>query len=173
MKQLRGKPLKDFLKQVKHHEKELIFILQDVQDPINVGSAFRIADACRVQELILTGISAQPPHPLLRKVARGKQKRVQWRYTEQASDAILSLKEDGYTSYALELTPQSIPYYETEYPDKICLVVGHEDHGVTKRTLAVCDTVIFLPMYGKGASMNVHVSLGIAAYHILHASRKI
>ena len=172
MKQLRGKPLKDFLKQVQHHEKDMIFILQDVQDPVNVGSAFRIADACHVQELILTGISAQPPHPLLRKVARGKQKRVQWRYTENASDAILSLKAEGYTSYALELTAESIPYYEAEYPDKICLVVGHEDHGVTKRTLAVCDTVIFLPMYGKGASMNVHVSLGIAAYHILHASKE-
>ena len=52
MKQLRGKPLKDFLKQSEQPERELVFILQDVQDPINVGSAFRIADACRVKELI-------------------------------------------------------------------------------------------------------------------------
>ena len=70
---------------------------------------FRIADACRVQELILTGISAQPPHPLLRKVARGKHRRVKWCYIENASDAILSLKEEGYTSYALELTAESVP----------------------------------------------------------------
>ncbi len=172
MKQLRGKPLKDYLKQVQHPNRDLIFILQDVQDPVNVGSAFRIADACNVRELILTGISAQPSHPLLRKVARGKQRRVKWRYTEQASEAILSLKPEGYVSCALEITAQSTPYYEVNYPDKICIVVGHEDHGVTKRTLAVCDMVVFLPMYGKGASMNVHVSLGIAAYHILHAPRK-
>ena len=170
MKQLRGKPLKDFLKQVKLSEKELVFILQDVQDPVNVGSAFRIADACRVKELILTGISAQPPHPLVRKVARGKHRRVKWRYTEQAADAIVSLKADGYTSCALEVTAESMRYDEVDYPDKICLIVGHEDHGVTKRTLAVCDMVIFLPMYGAGASLNVHVSLGIAAYHILHHS---
>ncbi len=171
MKQLRGKPLKDFLKQVQQPKRDLIFILQDVQDPVNVGSAFRIADACNVQELILTGISAKPPHPLLRKVARGKQRRVQWSYTEQASDAIISLKSKGFRSCALELTPKSIPYNKVDLPDKICLVVGHEDHGITKRTLAVCDMFIFLPMYGKGTSMNVHVSLGIAAYHILHAPR--
>lgn len=168
MKQLRGKPLKDFLKQVRPPEKELVFILQDVQDPVNVGSAFRIADACSVKELILTGISAQPPHPLVRKVARGKQRRVKWRYMEQAADAIAVLKTAGYTSYALEVTERSVRYDETDYPDKVCLIVGHEDHGVTKRTLAACDRVIFLPMYGKGASLNVHVTLGVAAYHILH-----
>ena len=170
MKQLRRKPLKDFLKQVRPSERELIFILQDVQDPVNVGSAFRIADACRVKELILTGISAQPPHPLVRKVARGKHRRVQWRYIEQAADAIVSLRAGGYTSFALEITAQSIRYDAVDYPDKVCLIVGHEDHGVTKRTLAACDKVIFLPMYGAGASLNVHVSLGIAAYHILHHS---
>ncbi len=168
MKQLRDKSLKDFLKQVRPPERELVFILQDVQDPVNVGAAFRIADACRVKELILTGISAQPPHPLVRKVARGKHRRVQWRYIEQAADAIVSFKADGYVSYALEITAESIRYDAADYPDKVCLVVGHEDHGVTKRTLAACDMYIFLPMYGKGASLNVHVSLGIAAYHILH-----
>ncbi len=169
MKQLRGKPLKDFLKKVKPPETELVFILQDVQDPVNVGSAFRIADACRVKEVILTGISAQPAHPLVRKVARGKHRRVKWQYTEQAADAIVSLKTEGYTSFALELTAQSIRYDEVGYPDKVCLIVGHEDHGVTKRTLAACDRIIFLPMYGVGASLNVHVSLGITAYHILSA----
>lgn len=168
MKQLRGKPLKDFLKQAKLPKKELVFILQDVQDPVNVGSAFRIADACRVKEVILTGISAQPPHPLVRKVGRGKHRRVKWRYTEQAADAIVSLKSDGYISCALEVAAESVPYDMVDYPDKICLIVGHEDHGVTKRTLAACDIIIYLPMYGTGTSLNVHVSLGIAAYHILH-----
>lgn len=171
MKQLRGKPLKDFLKQIAHPEMDLIFILQDVEDPVNVGSAFRIADACNAREMILTGISACPPHPLIRKVGRGKDRRVKWSYMEGAADAIEALKGRGYTSCALEITAESVPYYHAEYPDKLCLVVGHEDHGVTKRTLAACDMVIFIPMYGKGASMNVHVSLAVAAYHILHSRR--
>ena len=171
MKQLRGKPLKDFLKRIERPEIDLIFILQDVEDPVNVGSAFRIADTCGVREMILTGISARPPHPLIRKVGRGRDRRVKWSYVEQAAEAVETLKTSGYTSCALEITANSAPYYEVEYPDKLCLIVGHEDHGVTKRTLAACDMEIFIPMYGKGISMNVHVSLGIAAYHILHSCR--
>ena len=64
MKQLRGKPLKDFLKGAERPARELIFILQDVEDPVNVGSAFRIADAAGVRQLILTGISARPAAPI-------------------------------------------------------------------------------------------------------------
>ena len=169
MKQLRGKPLKNFLKRAERPDRELIFILQDVEDPVNVGSAFRIADAAGVREIILTGISARPPHPLIRKVGRGRDRRVQWSYVEHAADAILALKSRDYISCALEITAASALYNQTEYPDKLCLIVGHEDHGVTKRTLAACDMTIYIPMYGKGASMNVHVSLGIAAYHILHS----
>ena len=82
----------------------------------------------------------------------------------------MGLKREGFTSCALEITADAQLYYEVEYPDKLCLVVGHEDHGVTKRTLSVCDMKIFLPMYGKGTSMNVHVSLAIAAAHILNSS---
>ncbi|MBW7959175.1 MAG: tRNA methyltransferase, partial [Candidatus Promineofilum sp.] len=52
---------------------------------------------------------------------------------------------------------------------KTCLVVGHEDHGITKATLAACDSAVFLPMYGKGLSLNVHVALAVVLYHIRHS----
>ena len=68
MRQLRGKPLRDFLKRVERPPRELAFVLQDVEDPVNVGSAFRIADACGVRQVVLTGISARPPHPIIKKV---------------------------------------------------------------------------------------------------------
>ena len=169
MKQLRGKPLKDFSKvqSVRIENSSLYCRMSKIR--VNVGSAFRIADAAGVRQLILTGISARPPHPLIRKVGRGKDRRVKWSYVEQAADAILALKAEGYVSCALEIAAASVPYNEVEYPDKLCLIVGHEDHGVTKRTLAACDMTVYIPMYGKGASLNVHVSLGIAAYHILHS----
>jgi len=82
---------------------------------------------------------------------------------------IASLKEDGYTICALEITDQSVPYSAFDYPAKICLVVGHEDHGVTRQTLALCDVAVFVPVYGKGRSLNVHVCLGVVCCHILHS----
>ena len=170
MRQLRGKPLTSFLKRSDRPDRDLVFVLQDVEDPVNVGSAFRIADACGVQQLVLTGISARPPHPLIKKVGRGRDRRVQWRYVEHVTDALEEFRSDGYGICALEITGESVPYYTAQYPPMTCLVVGHEDHGVTNRTLASCAQPVFLPMHGKGASLNVHVSLGIVAYHVLSSA---
>ena len=69
---------------------------------------------------------------------------------------------------AVELADDAVPYHEFDYPAQTCLIVGHEDHGVTKATLAACDAAVFLPMYGKGLSLNVHVALAIVLYHIRH-----
>ncbi|MFB0537839.1 MAG: RNA methyltransferase [Anaerolineae bacterium] len=172
MRQLRGTELKRFLRGYRRAHattKRIVFLLQSVEYPVNVGSIFRIADACDVEEVILTGITPTPPHPTISKVARGKEQRVRWRYTENPQEVIAALKGEGYTICALELTAQSVPYYAFDYPARVCLVVGHEDHGLTRQTLALSDAAIFVPMYGKGRSLNVHVCLGVVCYHILHS----
>ena len=76
------------------------------------------------------------------------------------------MRSSGFSIIALELTASAQPYNELEYTDKVCLVLGHEDHGVTKSVLALCEAAIFIPMYGKGRSLNVSSALGIVAYHI-------
>jgi tRNA (guanosine-2'-O-)-methyltransferase len=172
LKTLVGKAIHDFFKEFKRPEIDLVFILQDVEDPVNVGAAFRIGDACDVSEIILTGVSPVPPHPTIAGIGRGMHRRIPWSYTKYASDAITTLKSRGYSSYAVEIASGARPYYAIDYPGKVCLIVGNEYHGVTRRTLDVCDGAIFLPMYGKIESLNVHVALGIAAYHILHGRIK-
>ncbi len=68
------------------------------------------------------------------------------------------------------MTDHCQPYYAVDYPQKVALVLGNEDHGVTRACLARCDAAVFVPMYGKGRSLNVHVSLAIVGYHLLHRS---
>jgi tRNA (guanosine-2'-O-)-methyltransferase len=169
MKALRGTELKRFHRQARrefpatHH---IAAILQSVEYPANVGSIFRIADAAGMDELILTGITPTPDNPTVAKVGRGKHTRVPWRYLDDAAQAIAEVKAEGYRVYALELTSDAVPYHTVEWPENVCLVAGHEDHGVTRATLALCDEAVFVPMWGKGASLNVHVALGIVVYHI-------
>ena len=119
---------------------------------------------------MLTGITPTPPNPTIEKVARYKNLRVPWRYEADPVTAVQELKSQGYHVVAVELADTAVPYHQYTYPSKTCLVVGHEDHGVTKATLAACDAAVFLPMYGKGLSLNVHVALSIVIYHILHTS---
>ena len=169
MKALRGTSLKrlhrDFRRNnpVRH---EIVVILQSVEYPVNVGSAFRIADAARIDELILTGITPTPPNPTITKVGRNKHKCVPWHYAEDVDAPIVELKASGHRVFALEITEEARPYHEVDWPGKTCLVVGHEDHGITRCTLALCDDAVFVPMWGKGLSLNVHVALAIVLFHI-------
>ncbi|MFO7541148.1 MAG: TrmH family RNA methyltransferase [Chloroflexota bacterium] len=172
MKPLIGTPLKRFLRDYKRANPlrhDLVVLLQSIEYPANVGSIFRAADGAGVNELILTGITPTPPHPVIDKVGRFKSLRLPWRYESNPVKAIAGLKADGYQIVAVELAEGGVPYQQFAYGPKTCLVVGHEDHGVTKATLAACDTAVFLPMYGKGRSLNVHVALSIVLYHIRHS----
>ncbi|MFQ5341111.1 MAG: TrmH family RNA methyltransferase [Anaerolineae bacterium] len=169
MKALHGTSLKRFHRHFRRAhpiQHAITLILQSVEYPVNVGSIFRIADATRMEELILTGITPTPPHPTIARVGRGKHVRVPWRYAEQPDTAISELRAGGYRVFALEITEDATPYYEVQWPERVCLVVGHEDHGITRATLDLCDETVFVPMWGKGASLNVHVAVAIVAYHI-------
>lgn len=171
MKPLIGTDLKRFLRDYKRAHRptrQVAALLQSVEYPVNVGSIFRMADAAGVAELVLTGITPTPPHPTIDKVGRGKSNNVPWRYEADAADAVRQLKGDGYHVVAVELTSNALPYHTYDYPARTCLVVGHEDHGVTRATLKTCDAAVFIPMYGKGRSMNVHVALSIVVFHVLH-----
>jgi tRNA (guanosine-2'-O-)-methyltransferase len=172
MRQLRGTTLKRFVRDFRRAHPPLhdvALVLQSVSYPVNVGSLFRIADACRVSEVVLAGITPTPPNATISKVGRNRDHDVPWRYVERAEDALVDLRGEGYHICALEITDQAVPYYAFDYPERVCLVVGNEDHGVTRSALALCDSAVFVPMYGKGKSLNVHVSAAIVLYYLRHS----
>ena len=169
MKSLRGTQLKRFLRDYRRSRergRDIVALLQSVEYSYNVGAIFRLADGVGISKLILTGITPTPPNPTIAKVGRSKDRNVPWQYAENPVGSLQELRETGYQIIALELTESAVPYDEYDYPEKVCLVAGHEDHGVTKNVLAYCDAAVFAPMYGKGRSLNVSAALGIVAYHI-------
>ena len=172
MKSLSGVELKRFLRDYRRDNqpgRQVAAVIHSVAYPYNVGSIFRLADAARMSELILSGITPTPPHPTIDKVGRHKARNVPWRYEKDPILAIEQTKDQGYRAIALELVDTAAPYHRHRYPERSCIIVGNEDHGVTKAVLAVCDEAVFVPMYGKGRSLNVHAALAIVTYHILHS----
>jgi 23S rRNA (guanosine2251-2'-O)-methyltransferase len=169
MKQLRGTPLKRFLRSLPPPPSptDLVIVCQSVAYPVNVGSVFRIADALDAGEVVLTGITPTPPNSTISRVGRNKDLRIPWRYVERPEDALRDLQKQGFWIAALEITDRCHAYTSVDYPHRVALVLGNEDHGVTHACLGLCDTAIYVPMYGKGKSLNVHVSLAIVGSHIL------
>ena len=147
----------------------LTLVLDNVRSMNNVGSLFRTADAFRLERLILCGITALPPHPMIHKTALGAELSMTWQKAHSAEEAVLALRDEGYHIWALEqatgsVTPEESPLKASE---KVALVVGNEVHGVSDKVIALADRCIEIPQYGTKLSLNVSVSGGIAIYSIV------
>jgi tRNA G18 (ribose-2'-O)-methylase SpoU len=90
---------------------------------------------------------------------------VPWEQHASTVDAVLSLKQRGYTVLAVELTDDSRDISTLGAADlPVALVLGNELGGVTDDVLTVCDGAVEIPMYGVKHSLNVAVAAGIALY---------
>lgn len=147
---------------------QLAILLQDWSDPYNVGGMFRVADACGAAELILTGKTPAPPNPQISVTSLGNHRRVHWRQIARNDEATRILKEEGYTLVAVEIAEGAVNYREFEYPEKTCLVLGNEQQGIYGNVIKACDAAVFIPMAGKGRSLNVHVAAAVVAFEALH-----
>ncbi len=168
MKQLRGTDLKKFKKDIAKHTKKIIVILENIQYANNVASIFRTCDAAKVEKIILTGISQKPPFGKeLRKTSRNKERSVTWEYHENIGKILQKYKALSYQIVGVEITDNSIDYKTFSFSDKICLIFGNETYGITKKTLERLEHTVYIPMYGKGSSLNVSVSCAIALFRIV------
>ncbi len=142
-------------------------MLDNVRSLHNVGSAFRTADAFRIEKIILTGITGTPPHREIQKSALGATDSVAWAYAEHTYDAIVQLKTSGYDIIIIEQTTASKPIqtFQPATGKKYCLVFGNEVEGVSDAALTLADTALEIPQSGTKHSLNVSVCLGIVMWH--------
>ena len=143
-------------------------VLDNVRSMLNVGSVFRTCDAFRVKKILLTGITAQPPHREITKSALGATESVEWEYFETQVAAIKSLA--GHTKvFALEQTQASVLLndIQPDWTKEYALVFGNEVEGVSDEVLALCENAIEIPQYGTKHSLNISVSAGIALWHFV------
>ena len=85
-----------------------------------------------------------------------------------------SLKTEGYTIVALELTDTPTTSNDLTSEDfPLCLVVGNEVTGISDDLLAECDLALEIPQYGAKQSLNVSVALGIALFDVVRRYRSL
>lgn len=143
-------------------------VLDNVRSLHNVGSAFRTADAFKMQKIYLTGITGQPPHREIEKTALGATESVAWEYQEKPEAIVEQLKSDGYRIIAIEQTTGSQPLQNFTFStdEKLCLVFGNEIHGVSDAVIDLCDAAIEIPQAGTKHSLNISVCVGIVLWEV-------
>ncbi len=142
----------------------IIIVLDNIRSLSNVGAFFRTADAFRIKELLLCGITACPPHREIHKTALGADETVRWRYFETTEAACKALKAEGYRIFAVEQVEGSLPLQNFEFEPNTAYLLGNEVEGVSEEALPYCEGAIELPQEGTKHSINVSVCAGIVMW---------
>lgn len=150
----------------------LAVVLDNIRSAHNVGSAFRSSDSFKVDKVLLCGISAVPPSAEIHKTALGAEFSVPWEHFDDTLEAVLKLREEGYTVVSVEQTVNSVKLGSFKpAPDaKYALVFGNEVEGVRQDVVDASDFSLEIPQYGTKHSLNVSVSVGIVLWD-LHSRR--
>ena len=143
-----------------------VLVLDDVRSAMNVGSAFRTADAFRIEKIYLCGITAKPPHREINKTALGAQDSVDWEHVETISACVGELKKNGYQIVAVEQADESTSLldFQVKREKKFAFVFGNEVFGVNEKVVETADTVLEIPQYGTKHSLNISVSIGVVLW---------
>jgi tRNA G18 (ribose-2'-O)-methylase SpoU len=161
--------------QLPHDERErprmtfpVCLVAADVDDPANVGSLFRIADALGVERLFLTGTTPVPPNAKLRKTSRATEQAVAYEYRAQALELVVQLRAEGVAVVSLEITTRSIDIrrFDAGRFTKLALVVGAENRGVSQALLDASDYTLHIPMFGQNSSMNLATACAIGVFEL-------
>lgn len=146
----------------------LVVILDNVRSLHNIGSVFRTSDAFRVECIYLCGITATPPHPEMHKTALGAEFTVDWKYVNNAVEAVDNLRREGYVVFSVEQTENSIMLEDMrlEQGKRYAVVLGNEVKGVQQEVIDHSDGCIEIPQYGTKHSLNVSVTAGIVIWDL-------
>ena len=145
----------------------LTVVLDDVRSMHNVGSVLRTADAFRVEEVVLCGITGCPPHPEIHKTALGAEDSISWRHCPTALEAVQALKAQGVVVMSVEQAEGStlLPAYQPERGRRYAVVLGNEVKGVHQEVIDASDGCLEIPQLGTKHSLNVSVTAGIVVWH--------
>ncbi|MBP8283853.1 MAG: 23S rRNA (guanosine(2251)-2'-O)-methyltransferase RlmB [Chromatiaceae bacterium] len=147
-----------------------LLILDEIQDPHNLGACLRTADAAGIQAVIAPRDNAVGLTPTVSKVASGAAENVPYVQVTNLARTLDALKARGIWLVGLAGEAEA-DLYGLELKGPIALVLGGEGRGLRRLTRERCDYLARLPMLGTVESLNVSVATGICLYEALRQRR--
>ena len=162
-KSVREDELLDILKA---EDEALILILDQVQDPHNLGACLRTADGAGCRAVIAPKDRSAPLNETVRRIACGAAETTPYIQVTNLSRTIQLLKDEGFWLVGTsDNANQSL--YEIDLKGKIGIVMGAEGKGLRRLTEEKCDFLAKLPMMGSVECLNVSVATGVCLYEAI------
>ena len=157
-----------------------IAILENVQNPTNVGAIFRSAAALNMEAVLLSPGCSDPLYRRASRVSMGTVFQIPWTFIRDSNEmrckreviwpkqAIAELKKLGYKTAALALTDDSVSIDDSELmkEEKLAVNIGNEGEGQEYETIALCDYTFKIPMTHGVDSLNVAAASAVAFWQL-------
>lgn len=142
-----------------------LLILENLQDPGNLGTMFRTAEGAGVSGLILSRDTVDVFLPKVIRSTMGAIFRVPFLVSEDLHETLETVKSRGVKLYAAHLRGEKM-YDAYDYTGKVGFLIGNEGNGLTDETADQSDVYIRIPMGGKLESLNAAMAAGILMYEV-------
>ncbi len=141
---------------------DLVVLLEDVQDPRNLGAILRVCEAAGVGRVLIRDRGSAPVSATVAKTSAGA---TEWLETERitnTSSTLRALKKDGFWVYGAD--GEGDPPWDIDLTGKVLICLGGEEKGLRHLTRESCDRLVGLPMRGKVESLNVSTAASALLY---------
>lgn len=142
-----------------------LLLLDEIQDPHNLGACLRSANAAGVDAVIIPQHRSVGMTPTARKIASGAAETTPVIMVTNLASTLRKLKEAGIWVYGLEGTAKQ-SLYTTDLKGSLALVLGAEGKGLRHLTQTLCDRLLAIPMQGTVESLNVSVAAGVCLFEV-------
>lgn len=145
-------------------ETPFLLMLEDIQDPGNLGTMFRTAEGAGIDGILMSKGTVDVYNPKVVRATMGSIFRMPFYYTENMPELIGKVVADGFQIYAAALDG-AVEYTEVSYKNKVGILVGNEGNGLTRASIDASTQPVFIPMSGAVESLNASISAAILMYH--------
>jgi len=160
--------LSDMATEAQHRGEPLFLLLLDLlQDPQNLGSLLRTAEAVGVHGVVVQERRAAGVTPAVVHASAGAVEHLLVAQVTNLAETIASLKAQGVWVMGLESSRGAKPYNQADLTGPLALVVGSEGEGLRRLVQERCDFLAQLPMVGKVTSLNAAVAGSVVLYEAL------
>ena len=143
-----------------------VLALENVQDPVNLGTILRTAEAFGVDAVVLSQNCCDIYAPKVVRGSMGAVFRLSFMTTDSMPAFIAGFNKIG-VSYAAVLDKTSVSLRDCDLSGAVLAVVGNEGNGLTQETIAACCRKLYIPMRGEAESLNVAAAAGIILWEMI------
>jgi 23S rRNA (guanosine2251-2'-O)-methyltransferase len=149
----------------------LVVVLEDVQDPRNLGALLRVCEGAGVSRVLIRDRGSAPVSPTVAKTSAGASEWLSMERIVNTAAAIEALQAEGFWVFGTDAAGD--PPWEVDLTGKVALCFGGEEKGLRSLTRERCDRLIGLPMRGRVESLNLATAAAAVLYEaVRQRSRK-